>query len=377
MLFSMTNWSKLTKAGSAEELISSRDDCCFTIKPHSAFRSRKDPLYFGVSNEVESIEREVKVRSVEQCKTRKAASYVSLVVDGIVFPNTHIVCTRDRKILSDSFRALGHLLSSGFRDVGEATFERDLEDIEYVDRTAVVLGISTNTNYFHWLLEAIPRLLLASSHGLLPNDAVVIAPKMNRWMQEILAAYGLDELDYVNLSDKPHRFSRVIVPARGIENIRTFAHHSRLTSAIAGKAHSNEKARKLFISRAKSSSRKISNENEILSAASKFGYELIYPEDYTFIQQVDIFSHATHVCGCLGAGLTNLIFSNQKPHLLEFAPEGRTGDATLFSNMMDVWGGEYAGVVGAFNGNMDRKFDRRDIYIPLHMAEEAFDAIQC
>lgn len=374
--FSLKSWTKFPSVRSFEELQRSNEDACFCAQPHSAFRDRPKATYFAISNDVENIERENSVRCIEQAKTRSSASHTITLVNGIVFPKNHIVSTQDFEILTDSFRALGHLLNDGFRPQDDGLYQREVGEIVDFEGTGIVLGIHTNRNYFHWLLEAIPRLLLARSQNLLAEDAIIIGPPMTTWMLDILRFYGFGHHKFIELADRALRFNRLVVPARGIENIRTFTHHSRLSSNLAKRGESLGDSVKLFVSRAKSASRRIVNEEEVFALAEKAGYKRIFPEDLSFQDQVALFSRASHVCGCLGAGLTNSVFSTRKPRLIEFAPEGRTGDATLFANMMEHWDGEYACVVGAFDGPSDRSLDRRDIYIPLHLAEEALLAME-
>lgn len=345
--FTISNWSHLAVAETVEDFLGRKDDCALCITPHSTVRHRPDS-YLGISPEVSSPEKELSIRVQDQATTRTSASYLTRLHDATVFPGTNIVVRRDNRIQSDSFRALGHLLNDGFERLGNGRFFKDVQGGEEVSQQSVLLGINTNQNYFHWLLEAMPRLLLARQQGVILPDTLIVVPRMTPWMRDIFDFYGFGGHPILDNTGKLHRFSDLIVPARGIENIRTFTHHALLPSQIA-RDESSDPARKLFISRAKSASRRMTNEDEIFAIAEKMGYEAVFPENYTFSEQVRIFSTASHVAGCLGAGLTNMIFCRPDAALVEFSPEGRTGDATLFANMAELWQSRFACVVGPFS----------------------------
>jgi capsular polysaccharide biosynthesis protein len=54
----------------------------------------------------------------------------------------------------------------------------------------------------------------------------------------------------------------------------------------------------------------MSNEEEIEAALARLGFAIVYPQDLTFDQQVEIFSRARVVVGQHGAGLTNAAFAS-------------------------------------------------------------------
>lgn len=374
MHMSLSSWTQLKRCKSAEEFKSEISDAAYCLSPHTSFRDRPHGAYLGVSRKVFDIEKEINIRNAEQLTTRTSASFITKFRGATVTPVSNIVISKNNSIQVDSFRAQGHLYKDGFKDVKDRIFSRSLFAKDQISNPAILLGISTNNNYFHWLIEAMPRLLLARLEGFLDPETIIIAPKMSEWMKSIFTFFEFD-LDRIFENDgQTYKFDNLIVPARGLDNIRNFSRHATLVTDQATKLPP-DRTRKLFISRAKAPSRRMINEPEVFAIASKMGYEIINPEDYKFEDQVKIFSSATHVAGCLGAGLTNVVFSRQGSSLIEFSPEGRSGDATLFANMADTWGKGYACVVGPFEGTMDRSIDRRDFSVDLIQAEEALFSV--
>lgn len=372
--FTISNWSHLAVADTIEDFLKQEDDCAFCVTPHSSIRSRRPNIYLGVSPETSLPEQELAIRNQEQATTRRSASFLTRFHDATVLPETNIVIDRCNQIQSDSFRALGHLLKEGFKNQKNGCFSGEMADGEKISQQSILLGIHTNQNYFHWLLEAMPRLLLARQQGAIFPDTLIVVPTMTDWMRDIFKFYGFDDYHILENAGKLYRFSDLIVPARGLENIRTFTHHSLLPSLIA-RPEDNGPRHKLFVSRAKSASRRMTNEEEIFAIAKRIGYHVIFPEEHTFKEQIAIFSAASHVAGCLGAGLTNMIFCRPDAALVEFSPEGRTGDATLFANMAELWQHRYACAVGSFSGAMERSIDRRDFMIRPEQAKSALESV--
>ena len=64
---------------------------------------------------------------------------------------------------------------------------------------------------------------------------------------------------------------------------------------------------KLFLSRRGHTRRKY-NEDDVIKVVRRHGFEIIYPETYSFKQQVSLFNQADVIVGPTGAAFTNIIF---------------------------------------------------------------------
>jgi len=326
---------------------------------------------------VRNPENERLLRLIEQRDMHVGEEFFLALPSGIVMADSHIVI-HENKIFTESFRALGALKDAGFREVSERAYDVEVSEILDVDRVGIVLGIQTNKNYFHWLLEAMPRLLLAREHGFISNESLIIAPPLQTWMLNILNHYGFSKSDIFTIkSGSAARFSKLLVPARGIENIRTFCHHSKLVIDDIPRDYSmlgSQDGRRLFISRSESSSRRILNEGELFEIAERFGFERVFPERLDFEGQINLFRDATHVTGALGAGLTNIIFTKPRSLLMELAPEGRSGDANLFHNMANFFDKRFSVIVGPADTGQSYRPGRADFTIPAVAFQEALEA---
>ncbi|MGX1690741.1 glycosyltransferase family 61 protein [Brevundimonas naejangsanensis] len=328
-----------------------------------------------VSDGVADEARERDLRYVEQGQTFAGPAFVVGLQNADVFGN-FIVADQRGGILTDSFRALGAVADAGFLHKEKELYTHELDWTHQREGTFAVLGIQTNNNYFHWLLEACARVQALEDAGLLRPDLLFVVPPLRPWMREILNTLGVANRQMVEQSrDSRVRYQNLLVPARGLVNIRTFNEHAvRMARSLPKPAAGA--AIKLFVSRQKSSSRHLGNEDEIFETAQALGYIKIFPEDLPFSEQMALFARASHIAGPLGAGLTNAAFMRKGGAMVEFAPEGRTGDATLFANMAHNWSLRYRGVVGPFAGGGDRPADRRNFTVNLALAQDALHAVE-
>ena len=75
--------------------------------------------------------------------------------------------------------------------------------------------------------------------------------------------------------------------------------------------------RKIWLSRSNQKRRLIKNEDEIVNFLIKRGYEVIYPDELSIIEQIKIFNNADTIISAHGAALTNLMFANENAKILE------------------------------------------------------------
>lgn len=109
-----------------------------------------------ISSRVEDPGRERSIRLVEQAQSCLAPSHVAYLHNASVLPDSFIVLDQDNGIFVDSFRAFGAIARAGFELVEHETFKRETLEAAYLKGSYALLGIQTNRNYFHWLLEALP-----------------------------------------------------------------------------------------------------------------------------------------------------------------------------------------------------------------------------
>lgn len=89
--------------------------------------------------------------------------------------------------------------------------------------------------------------------------------------------------------------------------------------------------KRFFISRKKASGLRKFNENECISVLTKYGFEVVYPENLSITEQVALFNNAEFIIGGSGAAFTNLIYANEHTNVIIL--EGYKSNICIFSSV--------------------------------------------
>lgn len=177
---------------------------------------------------------------------------------------------------------------------------------------------SWSTNYYHWLCEVLPRLLMMKNEY---KDGIVVIPKSFSNYTFIIDTLNLLELKYLMIDTNYSSYFNhlVTVNTKPVCGNVDPAVLSNMVSNIYGKLNIPiiPPKRKIYISRAKANYRKIINEAEILPHLIEQGYEIIYAEELSFKEQVKLFSETHSLIAMHGGGLTNIIFMPPHSKIIE------------------------------------------------------------
>lgn len=220
-------------------------------------------------------------------------------------------------------------------------------DVEELDGTIYFGTPIEPLNWGMWLLQAIPSAV----DFLTDNRADRFFAYIERdWQRRLLNALGIPdkrlvhhELGYTYHCDDLFlkQYSNIdLVPTPMEKEI-----YARVALDVAGVKTPTAK-RRLFLSRrsiTKESSgtyRALLNEDELVEAFSKRGYEIVEPELLSFPDQIRLFAEAELVVGLGGAALFNVIFSPAGTRVvtIESSPDFVHAHACLFSALDHPFG---------------------------------------
>lgn len=197
-----------------------------------------------------------------------------------------------------------------------------------LENNLILLSTHNNPNYFHWftLPGLAPIFLQQYFHLPIPADqSIAYSPRprhpLPQFVSQLLhitspstpqvSLCSLNSLQTVRFSMQ--RFdSEVCLSPKQIHWLA-----SRIKSILPS---CTKPFRKLFISRSTALKRKCLNEDEIMSHLSPHGFELIDLSNMPVYDQLKLFSESSIVIGTHGAGLTNLLASKPRTHLVELLP---------------------------------------------------------
>jgi len=181
-------------------------------------------------------------------------------------------------------------------------------------------------NIFHWLIDCLPRLYAITRYNNIRINLIVNSDIEKKQME--LLKFFLD-----------HRFRLISINSNEVWTIERFIFPSFVSANCSGfipkkyldfikeniiKGFSIQAAHnknRIYVSRKKVAKRRLKNEKEIYDLLEKYNFSIIYPEDLSYKEQVETYYSAEILISVHGAGLTNIIFSDNLKVLEIFPPK--------------------------------------------------------
>lgn len=176
-------------------------------------------------------------------------------------------------------------------------------------RTGIAVTPEAGGNYYHWMLDALPRLLLLKhATGNFSNyDTLLLNGSGARYEAESLAAIGLPagKLRYV---DARHRFAVASALIPSMDHGAAVVAPWKIR-ALRELTPDRAPSRRIYISRRRAAVRRIINESELISLLRSRHFDIVELEDYSWREQATLFAEATFVMAPHGAALANIVFA--------------------------------------------------------------------
>ena len=197
---------------------------------------------------------------------------------------------------------------------------------EHVEGTLLVLAArATGDNYYHFLIDALPRLgiLEDALPGALPSVDAVLVDATTRYQRELADLLGLERFRQLHPRRGLHlRADRLLVPS--LPNISTIVAPRTtqwLREALPPRTTTGL-PELLYVTRGTTPhTRRVLREEELRERLVRRGFTVLDPGRLSVQEQIDHFAAARVVVAPHGAALTNLTFCRPGVRLLElFAP---------------------------------------------------------
>ena len=175
------------------------------------------------------------------------------------------------------------------------------------------------TNYYHWLIETIPKLRYAREYGstfdveityLIPADGPA-------WFDQTLQLLGVPCSNIEYATAPVYQANKLLIPSFPDLKYRNYCW---IREEILKNTSSNKNAigagNNVYISRQNAVERRVVNESDVIETLSKHGFESYQLEENTVEENVILFNEADIIVGPHGAGLTDIIFC-EKSRVIE------------------------------------------------------------
>mgnify|MGYP003152318244 CR=1 FL=1 len=201
--------------------------------------------------------------------------------------------------------------------------------IERIENRPVFYFVYNCANYFHWLYDTIPYLYsyFIELHKTPDLKLLVNTPDgeddLYPFVYETLRLLGIEKSDLIFLDPKVKYETIVIGSSLTHNRMSLEPPHKGLFSIINmmdGDESINED--KIYISRRTWTQKKSDNigtdytkermcvnEDEVVELFKSYGYKEVFCENLSMKEKVGLFRNAKYVAGCIGGGMSNVLFS--------------------------------------------------------------------
>jgi capsular polysaccharide biosynthesis protein len=305
--------------------------------------------------------------------------------DAEILPHYGLIMASGRSILSDT----AHVRPVHWQLYTPALISVCKDRALVLREEAVKLNIDDaiyfghNSNYYHWICEDLPRLLLFEESNREKSRPILVDRNISAWQQELLVRLGVDPARWrcVNF-DAPLRLSRLNVPTLVSKNLLVHPVAAQMVRERLGVGEggaSPREGKRLYLSRKSGGSRIASflNEAEVWDQFRRAGFQAVDTGNLSVDAQIELFADAEIVAGPGGAALTNLIFAPRGCRVLVLASSAAAGET--FSSLASALGQDYFVCVGQsyarplrtwLHTSFDFHLDPRDVALALKITTQ-------
>ncbi|MEZ4774403.1 MAG: glycosyltransferase family 61 protein [Bacteroidia bacterium] len=278
-------------------------------------------------NKPKTLETKVHWKIRKEYKHQAPAAFVASVKNARLWVNHNFAGHVDSMaVISPEDKLIGEISYEFAEDLGKSIImsKLRLSPAHYFPGKAVSLTTVKGEQFFHWILDILPKLAIMRGAGMNCNmlDYVIVNSTKSRFMRETLALAGVPMEKVITTDDHPHiKVDELLVPSKpgwtgnppawSIEFLRDLF----LPTIPEDTSHL---PKRIYISRAKAPVRKVKNESAVIDYVQKAGFTSVLLEDFSITDQIAMFAGAEAIIAPHGAGLTHLSFCKPGTKIIEF-----------------------------------------------------------
>ena len=238
----------------------------------------------------------------------------------------YFLINQDYKTFNDLFSR--DLTQNNSHFYSEKFYNNLLNNIENlkVFKNLIILGSNAADNYYSNLLQFIPRIFFIKRNNIKIAIHRNSSTNLREFIKLILGRNNI-QFSFVYLDDGFFTFTECEMP-----QFLNLQYSIRILKKFLFPTNSSSKSKKIYVTRADSSYRKIINESDIIPILRKKGYKVINPQLYSIDEQINIFSQAEKIVSPHGSNLANLVFCKPGTEVYEIGPEFNNSIEKVFEN---------------------------------------------
>jgi hypothetical protein len=317
---------------------------------------RKDLFEEIISDEILTIPLAENAKYLKAPRYTTPTIYTGVISSALYYSYLNNVFTKSRRIICECDNTFGKVSE---KVPSQIFYWRDvyLMRPRTIDGYAAPLRSSAN-NYYHSLIDTIPRAYLLNSETFRNLEIKLLVPgSLRKWESYYLpkvlptnvriitvdkdTLYKIEKLAFCSFMSRP--FAGYL-PTKYLEFFTTRCAPSR----------PRDKKHRIFISRKQAlGGRRLRNEQEVQNLLHRHGFRSFVLEELDIPDQIDLFFDAEAVVAPHGAGLANIIFSH-KIKVIELHPTSKVYPHYYF--LCKALGHRYGYVLGGASSKVDDFF---------------------
>lgn len=283
--------------------------------------------------------------------------YIAELEKVTVFGGSDIVLTRENILLNDDmvvfntdeFGIKAHQIIF-YRSRNKAILRYWKKPDEFLIEEGILLSCGHDPNYFHWLVEVLPKLVFVDEHSQFDEVPLLIYGGLHPNLLEALERINLKKREVIFLDPNvayqverlvfPSALSRVIdrysgVPVFDVDIILSQKWVRKVAALLKKNIKSSSKApwRKIYIARRKGL-RVLQNQKEIEQLLLERGFKIVEDLDQMSLnEQIKLFSQTKIMVAPTGAVLTNMLFCQPDTKVILFMSEHPATNYYFWQNL--------------------------------------------
>ncbi|MFN8295942.1 MAG: glycosyltransferase 61 family protein [Chitinophagales bacterium] len=214
-----------------------------------------------------------------------------------------------------------------------------LNKVRHISGDCVVAHHAYYQNYYHFLLEIMPRLFVIKNEA--HHLKLIINNNLPSFVKEYISLFNFKEIIYLH-DYEIAKAEKIIFPtflSRGLSYNEIVMRE--MSNWLCEKLFDNNifSPERIFISRSNAKYRKTENENEVFELLQKKGFVKFDLQEPNIRAQANFFKNAKYIVGSHGAGFSNMIFSKNCLLAIDIIHEQHPQDC--FYNLASIFGVDY------------------------------------
>lgn len=296
--------------------------------------------------------------------------YSSVINDAVVIGGSNLIRSSNNCICQDLFNPLDDYTSEELHALIKISPKK--KRIAFMESKQTSAGLkkaisftdACSPNYAHWITEILPRIAVYVHKLGDKNTPIVIDNQLHPNIIESLYHIVGSEIPVIPLKHgntikiqhlihistvgyvpfQPRRSKRISINQGSFSSDAISLTKDQIKAKTSRTKNENWPT-KIYIRR-NSGIRNIINASEVETYLYSKGFAIVEPEQFSFIQQVNLFNNAKVIVGSSGAALANMIFTKKNANIIILIGEYKYTSYWYWQNMANAAGNKIKYVIG-------------------------------